>query len=91
LWPFDSKSKVALTKERMAQIGNIQRGLRAWHPRRAAEPPPGTDRQYYDGYLYEQTDTVGSEAAGFYRYDGVEFTWRLVAPKNSLYDPTEEV
>ena len=46
----------------------------------AARPnPTGTDRQYHDGYLYEQTDTAGSEPAGFYRYDGVSFLWRLIA------------
>lgn len=62
----------------------IGRGTNAARPN-----PSGTDRQYYDGYLYEQTDTVGSEVAGFYRYDGVNFVWRLQAPAHSLFDPTE--
>lgn len=57
----------------------------------ASRPAPtGTDRQYYDGYLYEQTDTVGTEPKGFYRYDGVNFLWRLQAIHPDALSPAFE-
>jgi hypothetical protein len=63
----------------MAQVKDfIGRGLNAARPN-----PSGTDRQYYDGYLYLQTDTAGAEVAGFYRYDGVGFVWELLASTGS--------